>query len=435
MAVAGFDQTLVRFLPVYRSRNDRDGRQSLILTAWGFTTLASVILGAIVFLSSEYIGRSLFHSTEVGSSLGTFAVFLVPYTWVVMSTFSAQGQQRAIRSLLIQDVLFPVSSLISLAALVTWARPTYGPALAFGFGTLATGLVGVSFVRRDLLARSLPQLARIREWFSFGGQVMIIEFAAFAFTGVSSLAVGIFVGVREAGIYAASQSVVTQAAAVASGLAAVLPARMAALFSDEATTEVGHLLRATTRWLARITVPGLLALAALSTEALSVFGPEFRRGSAVLAILALGNVMTMVFLFSGYALVAAGRQRVDMVNHLVLAIVGFVAYPISARLGGVIGVALTTSMLSTSLTVVKVAQVRSLLGITMWDRELGVIFGIAGLSSVAYVLLRSVAAGAGAYGYLTLLACCALTYSVGVIATMGVEDRTALLHLVRRPAR
>jgi O-antigen/teichoic acid export membrane protein len=424
-AVVGLDQALVRFIPAYRARREQGPIAGLLLMTWAVGTIASVLVGGLLFLSSDQLATHVFHASAMGGVLRLFAVALTFFTWIVLGAATAQAYMKPRLSVLIQDLVFPGAAL-AILLIVGGVTPGLGAALvAFLGAAILAGCLGVAFAARQL--RNAGRLEfRIGDWSRFAGAMTVIEASAFVFTGLSPIAVAFFGGVRQAGLYSAALALVAQSSILYAGIAVVVPPTLADLFARGAVGEAGALLRAVTRWLALLSQPFFIVLVALGSVLLGVFGPDFRGAMTLLLVLAGGAAVTTVTVFTGYALVCAGRQTVDMWNHVGLLVVALAGYPVAAALGGVLGVAIFTAALNVLSSAVKTVQVRWLLGIRIWDRHLGRVLALGTATLGLYLTGSWIGATATMPGRIGWLAVCLGVYAAAAIASLSAEDRQLL---------
>ena len=421
-AVVGLDQALVRFVPAYRARRVDGPAAGLLLTTWAVGTIASVLVGGLLFLWSDQLATSAFRSPALGAVLRIFAVALTFFTWIVLGAATAQAFMKPRLSVLIQDLVFPAAALAILLVVGRASPGLWAALVAFLGAAILAGSLGVVFAARQLRRAGRWEF-RLADRSRFAGAMTVIEASAFVFTGLSPLAVAFFAGVRQAGLYSAALALVSQSSVLYAGIAVVAPPTMADLFARGAVGEAAVLLRAVTRWLALLSQPFFIALVAMGSLLLGVFGPDFRAAMPLLLVLAAGGAVTTVTVFTGYALVCAGRQTIDMWNHIGLLVVALVGYPIAAALGGVLGVAIFTAGLNLLSSTVKTIEVRWLLGISIWDWHLGWVLVLGAGTLGLYIAGSWVGVITTMPGRVAWLAVCLSGYLVAAIASLSAEDR------------
>lgn len=429
-ALAGADQTLVRFIPAYQARGERRAMAGLVLGAWAVGTIGSLVVGGLLFWRSDQLAVSAFHAPVMGGVLRIFAIALTFFSWIVLGAATAQAFMKPRISALIQDIVFPAAALAALLAFGGPGRGLWPALFAFLCAAMLAGLLGAAFAARQTRATSPAYEFRVSDWSRFAAAMTVIEASAFVFTGLSPLVVALFAGVREAGLYNAALALVSQSSVLFAGIAVVVPATMAGLFARGATTEAGAVLRAVTRWLALLAQPFFIALIALGSPLLGFFGPDFRAGAPFLVALAVGAAVTTVTVFTGYALVSAGRQTVDMLNHVGLLLVALAGYPVAAAMGGVMGVAIFSAVLNVAFSALKTVQVRWLLGISLWDEHLFQVLVLGAVTLGLYLGGSALGLTASIVGQVAWLAVCLGVYLVAALTALCPEDRQ-LLRAVR----
>ena len=433
LATFELDQALIRFLPVYRSKGQGELTQGLLRCAWAFTTFGSIAVGFGLFAMSEYVARTVFHLALLAPAFKVFAISLPFFSWLVVGSATAQAFGDVKSSIFLQDIVFPISALLALAILLWLGVGLLSAPLAFLCGCSAAGLLGV--VTALAKGRSDPRVGpryRLREWTNFSLQMVVVGASAMVFTGLSPLAVALFSGVRSVGIYSAALALTSQSGLLFAGITIVLPAMLARAFGDGNLAEATILLRAAGRWLAFLANPLFIVLVAMAGPLLGLFGPSFGDGVPALRVLACGSYVTTVTVFSGYALVAAGRQQLDMYDHVSVLIAAAIAYPIASHQFGMLGVAAVASGLNIGISSAKVIQVHTVLRVRQVD------FGLLRLVVTGVLSLGLYFAVVGSTGMFTFrnqlswLFICLALYLAAALPQLSVEDRRLARTVINR---
>jgi O-antigen/teichoic acid export membrane protein len=74
----GFEQTLQRYLGVYRSRNDEASIRGLLFSAFSLPLVLGMLIGGLLYFSSFPISVNLLHKPELTDHLRIFA-FSMPF--------------------------------------------------------------------------------------------------------------------------------------------------------------------------------------------------------------------------------------------------------------------------------------------------------------------------------------------------------------------
>ena len=128
--------------------------------------------------------------------------------------------------------------------------------------------------------------------------------------------------------------------------------------------DLERLLRTTAAATGLASGVGLLVLALLGPWALTfLFGDYYRRGSAVLLILAASSFITSMGGYSGLALMMAGEQVAAMLITMFVAVVTIAGTAVAAHTSGAVGVAVAMACGVALQNVLTLVAVRARLGI------------------------------------------------------------------------
>lgn len=424
---AGLDQTLIRFVPTYAAQRDERAARAVITLAWGFTSVAGVIVSLAIVLLAGQLASVVFHDASIAGDLRIFGASLIFFDWIVIGSATAQALHRPVLASVLQDVAPPAIGLASLALLLFVASSPAAPAASFLISSAAVGTAAFAGAARlfRLGWRALPS-GYIRAWIGYSLWMALIEAAIYALSGLTTLSVAVFRGVHDAGIFAAAAAIVAQSSLLWAGLILVLPPMLADVLARDDRHTAERLVRASMRWLAIAGVPFFLLVVVYGRQLLKVFGAGFEPGYPALVALAVGGFVVAVTFLSSFVLVIAGRQRVDAVNCLGACAAALVLYPLGARTGGMLGVALMSSLVGAGLAAARLIEADRLLRIRLWDWSL-VRVAVSGAALIVLFALGPLLGFAGG-GFARLLwaGVCLLGYAVLSLRLLSAEDRALI---------
>jgi O-antigen/teichoic acid export membrane protein len=346
IAGLGFPAASIRFLPVYRVKEDWPRFHGFVRTTsrLTFATAIAMTLCALGAAEALHAFAGLAHP----SALILGALLVPAFAGSMLYTEVARSDGRV-------GVAF-VPSLIARPALIGLGVA----ALSSMHGALSTSAaLGATLVAcyvvlalQYALTRRLfegprtvsSQVVELREWFGVG--VTLLAAGAFTVTllQVDIVIVGALRGPHDAGIYAAASKTASLVAFVILAVNAAAAPQFASLW---ALGRVDELQRLVSRLAGVIFWPSLAisaGIAALSGPLLDLFGPEFHAARPALLILLVGQLINAAAGSVGYLLTLTGHHReatralgFSAVACIVLAVVGVWAL-------GLVGAALGSTM-------------------------------------------------------------------------------------------
>jgi O-antigen/teichoic acid export membrane protein len=206
------------------------------------------------------------------------------------------------------------------------------------------------------------------------------------------------------------------------------------------TAELDRLFKDASRWALAATLPVVIVLAVAAGEALAAFGPGFAIGDDALRILLAGQLVNVATGSVAYVLLMAGHTGVDLAdNALAVALLVAVGAALTAAYG-MEGTALAAAGTIAVVNVVRLVQVRRLVGISPFSAAEARLLAPAAACAAAAVAAHLAAgsapwwadlaatAAAGAAGY-------ALALPVGLPAAERAAIADAVRRITNRPSR
>jgi O-antigen/teichoic acid export membrane protein len=296
---------LVRFI----ARDIATGRVADIRSSFRFAvtpvTVASLVLGAVVFVAAPAIASFLFEGSQVAT--GTLAIRVL----TLVLPFSAVGELIAsgsrgfgtvlpyitIESLgkpALRVVLVSVAFWLDLGPLwfvVAWAVPgVFGlPAATVWFARL---LQRVERASRRTAAQVTDDRRTASEFWGFCLPQGVSALFLLGLRWSDILLVGALGSAAEAGIYGAVSRTVMFGMFVIEAVRLAIAPQLSALLGTENRDRAENVYRVATWWLMMASWPLYVALAVWAPVVLALFGREFVAGQDALSLISLGMLLS-----------------------------------------------------------------------------------------------------------------------------------------------
>jgi O-antigen/teichoic acid export membrane protein len=347
IAGLGFPAASVRFLPVYRVKEDWPRIQGFVRSTSKITLLTAV---AIALFGA--VGVEVLHAAGLVAhpSVIVIGALIVPalagsmlYTEISradnrvgMAFVPPQIARPALIGACAAALFLLSGKLSASSALVATLVSAYA-VLAFQYA-FTRHLFNVPRVERQ-------QVVELREWFSVGINLLVVSVFITTLMQVDIVIVGGFLGARDAGIYAAASKTATLVAFVIMAVNAAAAPQFASLWSLGRVDELQQLV---TKLAGLIFWPSLaiaVGIAALAGPLLSLFGPEFQSARPALLVLLVGQVINAAAGSVGYLLTLTGHHReatralgLSALACILLAVLGVWAFGlVGAAFGSTVG--------------------------------------------------------------------------------------------------
>ncbi len=292
---------------IARGKSPLDGTSTYLLLRVGIAAAACTI---ILILTTVNIGNWPF--TNAGSLLYLLAAFLtLPLLWSVEAVFTqmfvAQGDSIRAQLPSLVEVLVRTPLLLVVAI---WSPTIWAIALAY----IGAGLVAALCC----LPAILPKLGGFRRteatlMVRFAWPLMGSLALTFIVTNSMSFVVAAVTGVRELNIFNAANGFRLVLLSLATAVATPLFPLVSGLHHRHAIQEIRTHVQRVLRFSAMLIVPASVIVAVFSSDLLQVFTtPEYLSGTDAMFVLAISVIPASYSALIFTALVAIGRQRLEL---------------------------------------------------------------------------------------------------------------------------
>lgn len=173
-------------------------------------------------------------------------------------------------------------------------------------------------------------------------------------------------GIYDAGIYRIAMQFGTSFAIVSMGLFSVFSPQISVAWARQDRPAVARLGRTATRLSALFTIPPAIIMIIFAEHILRLIGPEFIAAASMLRIIVAGQIIYTITGPAGLVLAMTGHERVNLSITLTSTISLFILVPLSAKYLGVVGVALSVSLLLISRNLASLLYLKKFVGIDIF---------------------------------------------------------------------
>ncbi|MEV0715085.1 polysaccharide biosynthesis C-terminal domain-containing protein [Asanoa sp. NPDC050611] len=411
---------------------------------------AALVVGVVLFVAAPELARltageapPAVHA-ELVMQLHLLSAF-VPLAVLSDTLLAATRGYRLIRPTVLLDKLVrPGLQTVGVTAVALSGAA--GPslfALAWALPYLPTALLAAYALHRahtqtmaDIVPTRVKRSHRAsmrKAFWRFTGPRSVASVAQLALQRVDVLLVAALAGLGAAGLYAVAGRFVVLGQFANQGITQAVQPRLAEALAVKDRTAANTLYQTATGWLMLLTWPLYLLVLTYAPAYLGIFGPAFREGASIVAVLALAMLVATGCGMVDIVLSMAGRTSWNLGNVLVaLGLTIALDLALIPRLGA-LGAAIGLASAVVANNMLPLAQVG--LGLRLHP------FGAGWVSAAAVTLLSFGAApravgfvlGNGPFATVVALGVAAVTYLVGLRLLRGPLALDALKAL--RPGR
>lgn len=367
VAQLGLDRAVVRFVSGALGTDRPEDARSAIRTVFGAGAVGVAVVAVVVLAGGGWLARHVYHAPLLA------AVIPVTVGWLAVAAVQSlfvetwRAFQRFDRATLFDQFLVDILAATVFGAFFALSAPLTLEnvlLLSFAFSAAVTAVAGVLLISP---IRRLPRGGRVpgREVFQFAWPVLITNTAIYLLsTGVDLLVLAAFQPQQQVALYGAAARLMLLVSTPYIILAGVLPPIITELYQQGRRAELERTLRAVSTLAG---LPAFLALVVFIVFGEQVmgllYGPFYRQGALILAILSAGRVVAVMCGASGLTLMMTGHQRALMNLTILTGIASVVgAILLAPRFGGV-GVAVSTASVAAVQNILMYVLARRLTGI------------------------------------------------------------------------
>ena len=424
----GMDMAAVRLVAIGRGAGDMGSLRSLVERCAGVALIASIVVAGLLAATAP-----LYDDYTRVIALAAAGVPFIALTNVYLGATRGLGQMR--QTLYVFWIGQPVVWIAVAAAAIAAGGATDAAVLAYDASWLVAAIAARALWRREAAAYGERPASReeVRAALRYGLPRAPAALLAQAVFWADLWVLAAFEQGAELDAYAAAVRVSQVLLLFLTSLSLVFSPFAADLHARGERQRLDRLFKQSTRWALAATLPLLIVLFVAADDVLHAFSARFELGEDALRILLVGQAVNVATGSVGFVLIMTGFTGVDLVDNVlgVLVLVGL-AFPLTAAFG-IEGTAVAAAVGMAALKVLRLVQVRRLVGIQPYERaylRLAVPAGVATLAAVA------AQAGLGdAAWWVSLSATAAaglLAYAALVPLALPDSERIALRTQLRR---
>ena len=439
--VLGLPESAVRFVASYSASKRFQELRSLFWNGSWMLLATNLLFAAILLRAGPWIANSFYHAPRLSQYLPLFAVIMLTaalnsFYGSVLSGYREVGRRTVIAKI--------VASSVTIAASVLMITLGYGlrgylTAQILSASCVLLLLFFFAFRLTPVEARrpDLKQFWISSEVWSFAGAMFGVKLMEFTMAQTDRVALGVFRGANEVGIYAVVASLIAYETILLQSVNQIFAPVIADIYARGEHELLGRLFQTLTKWILGLTLPLAVVLVVYARPIMALFGHDFEAGWPLLVIGTCGQMVNCGVGSVGSLLWMSGHERrlfrVQIVMGAVMVLLCFKLVPAWGALGAVIAAAIT----NVGMNLGNLLQVRNVLKLSPYNKSYLKLLPSVGAAALVTVLLSkaSIFAGAQLVGIAFSLVLgygvfCALAFAMG----LNADDRlitNAVLSRVR----
>jgi O-antigen/teichoic acid export membrane protein len=433
VAMLGLDVGLVRFTALSAEAGHFGEIRAHLRTALAWGGACGVVLAVGLWAAAPFLAR-WFHAPELSGALrlGTVGVPFLPLAYLLVAP--SKGLKRMGDQVLAIQVVQPAVQAVAAIALVSAGHALAGAVGAYAIAAVvAFGVAAALALRLGLPDRTSPPRQPAGTLVRFSVLVSWMALLEMSLLWIDTLLLGAFRPPAEVAVYGLVVRLMTVGIAIMFTVIQIFGPFVAQLLARGERGRLEGALKTVTRWAVLMSAPVLALLAIDGGKILSLLRQGSDAGGRAMTILAAAFLVDALTGPVGHVLTMSGRSGLNAANAAVALAANIGLNLVLIPRWGLTGAAVSWAVVIIGVNVVRMAQVRTLIGIGPLSRSLW--RPLAALGTAAGVTLAARAAIPGVGGGTRSLLLDFVLFAAVYLGAIGVrpapEDRTLFRTLLR----
>lgn len=421
----GFDTGIPRNAPRY----ERADRRGVFVSALQLNVLVSVSLAVGLFLTAGPLADFL-NNPQLRPVLRVISVGVPAIPLMRVSLSGTQAVGRSSPKVIVQNLTHPLTRVALVSAVVVFGASPVLVAGAYVASNWAGALAALYFLIRytPILNDATGWTPKYREMLVFSLPLMATTGLSFILGNTDTLMLQYLQGSVDVGVYDIGYTIAQMLSVGLGSLSYLFLPNISDLHAEERWTEITHLYKLVTKWIAFVTVPPYLIVTYFPGRVISVFGSEYVDGSIYLVILASSYFIMAVSGPNKRALSAFGETRYILYVNIFTAGLNVILNLTLIVAIGTVGAAIASTISLVAVHILYCYRLYSAYDITPFSWSLSkplIPYLLA--TAVAYVGVQQTIGRLSLAGIVGLVAVAAIVYGIAILSLGGLQEDDVML--------
>ena len=315
--VFGLDRAVVRYVAFYLGLSDRLHEVGVIASVLCILAITTLIVTPLFFISADFLANLVFNKPDLLIILQIMGLGLpfIALTRVLLGIAQAYKQMTPI--LAIDQIAVPVSRVVGLSLLVFLLGSTSSAAaLSYTLAAILGCIPAVVIANRIYRQRRQPIVPKLEigELLQYAWLAMLSIILNRTNTQTETLILGAFSTSEQVGIYTVGLKITIFISIILDAVSLVFTPFIAELYAKKEMARLEHQFKTVTRWAFTLALPVAIILFIESPDLMTLMGPGFETGLAVLRILVIAQIAYVILGPGGLMLVMTDYNRLNLFN-------------------------------------------------------------------------------------------------------------------------
>lgn len=423
VARVGLDTAAQKFVPIYLTEEDEASLLGAVITFLALPFIVGTGLAGAI-----YAGRDVllpFFGGRTDDAVLIFLLGIPVFSTMMVGVSVTKGFKETKYAVFVRE--FGQSGLailfVALAAfvfsdfqLVVWG---YVLSIVFALVLLLYFLYELGGVQYEK-----PRF-RVREILAFSLPLTVMASAQYLLSSTDVLILSYFSTETKVGWYQAAYQTSALLPIFLQASNSIFPAIASDLHHTDNQHKLKNIYSTITKWITYLTLFAAVFLIIHSNAILHIFRIGAEQAIIALVVLTVGQSITAMTGPVGFLLVLSGYERLDSMNNVLISVCNVVLNVVLVREFGVVGAAVATTLSLSLLNVLRLGEVRHLLGFQPYNRNYSK--GILTVGAASVVMLVTNSLVLSPVVRLVLSGLLSFGFFLSVLYLAGLDEKDRLL--------
>jgi O-antigen/teichoic acid export membrane protein len=376
VAEFGMNMTTINFVVIAQNSQGVEGGKRVLLYVLRISLLLSLLVTAALLVLAAPLAHKIYGVPSLRRVLWLQSVSIPFVTAGGIFIAYTVAQKTMLYKFLVRDVLQPLIELVFSTILIILGLKAGGMALGYTLSAFVFSLAGLIVVERLAPAgretkrhRNVaePELSPVLE---FSLPLFFSQLLGLLNLRLPILFVGALASIESSGVLNVASDAARFGTFLLLAVGNIYNPFISDLIQRGEKSELGYLYNLTTRWLVSFSFPLFIWIILNARDFMSLFGPSYAMGGSALILLMLGQFVNVGVGATDGLIVMSGRPKLDLLNNILGLLIVLLASIWFIPRYGLIGAALAQGCFLVGVNVIKLLEVRLLIGIQPYSKAL-----------------------------------------------------------------
>lgn len=437
LVMFSLDTTLVRYIPMYESRQDRESLRGVLQIGLLIPFILGVLGGICLLALAGPIAELIFKEPQLVPVLWVAAIGFPFHTLLVAAVGAMRGFNRMRHIVIARDMaVSSIKLILVVVILATIGLNAINMMIIHIIGELVGSVLLLRFLHQLFPLNRSWQASRyhFREVLHFCLPLYGSDLIGSVRGNLQTLLLGSLNTVTSVGFFTVAQRVNLVTTIFQGGINIAAMSVISKLQSQGEYKQLGNFYQIVTKWLLAINLPLVLITIFFAKPILSIFGDDFISGSTILIILSCGSLVDAATGINGPMISMTGHTKLNTLNTIIALILGLVLSALLIPYWGAVGAAITAAISTSVVNLIRTLEIFWLFRLLPYERSFIKPLVAGAVAALGIFLVRQWLPVESNLIYAALGAGFLLVIYVGVTLALGLSeaDRMVLSHFLAR---